>query len=77
VAIRVEPERVAVTVEDDGLPFDPRTAPPFDPSQPLEARTGRGMGLHLLNQVMDEIHYERAGAGNRLRMVVNALAGPG
>ncbi len=77
VAIQVDPERVAVTVEDDGKPFDPRTGPPFDPSQPLEERTGRGMGLHLLRQLMDEIHYERAGAGNRLRLVIKAPAGTG
>ena len=70
VAIEVGAHRVEVLVEDDGLPFDPRLAPPFDPSLPLEARTGGGMGLALLRLMMDEIHYERLGSKNRLRLVV-------
>ena len=70
VALEVAGRRVDVCVEDDGAPFDPRRAPPFDPSQPLEDRSGGGMGLALLRLMMDEIRYERRGTRNCLHLVV-------
>ena len=62
--------RIELVLEDDGQPFDPRSAPPYDPSRPLEERQPNGMGVYLLQQFMDEIHYERSGELNRLRLVV-------
>ena len=70
VAIEVGAEAVTILLEDDGEPFDPRSAPPFDPAQPLESRAPNGMGVHLLRSFMDEIQYDRQGAFNQLRMVV-------
>jgi serine/threonine-protein kinase RsbW len=77
VRLEVEADRVTLTIEDEGPPFDPRSAKPFDPAQPLADRTGRGMGLHLVRACMDEIHYEQLGQGNRLRLVVNTPAWSG
>jgi serine/threonine-protein kinase RsbW len=68
--IDVQPDHVVILVEDDGEPFDPTSAPPFDSTKPLEERTSRGMGIQLLRSLMDEAHYERVGATNRLRLVV-------
>jgi len=70
VRIEVGAGRVTIVLEDDGQPFDPDSAPPFDPSRPLAEREPHGMGVHLLRHFMQEIHYERLGAMNRLRMVV-------
>jgi serine/threonine-protein kinase RsbW len=70
VRIDVGHDQVAIVLEDDGLPFDPRSAPPFDRSRPLEEREPRGMGLQLLRTLIDEIHYERLDSRNRLRLVV-------
>jgi serine/threonine-protein kinase RsbW len=69
--IEVRRDQVAVVLEDDGLPFDPGSAPPFDGSRPLEEREPRGMGLQLLRTMIDEIHYERLDSRNRLRLVVS------
>src|SRR5258708_2953080 len=46
--IEIEPNRIILIVEDDSAPFDPHSAPPFDKTKPLEERTPRGMGLHLV-----------------------------
>jgi serine/threonine-protein kinase RsbW len=70
VSLEVGSDQVVIVLEDDGPPFDPDSAPAFDPSQPLEARVPHGMGVHLLRHFMEEIHYERLGAKNRLRLVV-------
>jgi anti-sigma regulatory factor (Ser/Thr protein kinase) len=72
VRIEVGSGRVTIVLEDDGQPFDPDSAPPYDPSRPLAKREPHGMGLHLLRHFMQEIHYERLGGMNRLRMVVSS-----
>jgi len=58
---------VAVQVTDDGPPFDPTTAPPFDEHKPLLERSGGGMGIHLLRQLTRGLRHERAGDRNHLR----------
>jgi anti-sigma regulatory factor (Ser/Thr protein kinase) len=70
VRIDVEPTRVVLELEDDADPFDPRSAPAFDPTRPLEERGPRGMGIHLVRSVAERVEYERAGARNRLRVAI-------
>ena len=70
VRFRREPERVLVIVEDLARPFDPALVPRADPTAPLEERRIGGLGWHLINQVMDEVHHERRHpSGNRLTLV--------
>jgi anti-sigma regulatory factor (Ser/Thr protein kinase) len=75
VQVRIElgAGQIAIEVEDDGQPFDPGTGPPYDVGAPLAERHPHGMGLHLLRNLMDEIHYDRVGASNHLRLVVSLL----
>jgi serine/threonine-protein kinase RsbW len=70
VRIEVDRGKIVIDLEDDGQPFDPKSAPPFNPAAPLETRSPRGMGLHLLRSLIDEMNYERLDGRNRLRMVV-------
>jgi anti-sigma regulatory factor (Ser/Thr protein kinase) len=72
LSIVVEPGRVVLTVEDDSNPFDPRSAPAFDKAKPLEDRSPRGMGIHLVRNMTEELDYARIGDRNRLRAVVKA-----
>jgi anti-sigma regulatory factor (Ser/Thr protein kinase) len=72
LCIAVEPGRVVLTLEDDGNPFDPRSAPAFDKTKPLEERSPRGMGIHLVRSMTEEMDYTRVGNRNRLRAVVKA-----
>jgi anti-sigma regulatory factor (Ser/Thr protein kinase) len=70
VRIEVEPGRVVLVLEDDSNPFDPRSAPAFDRDRPLEARSSRGMGIHLVRSMADDVAYERIDGRNQLRVVV-------
>ena len=63
--IELDPERVAVILEDDCTPFDPRSAPAFDADKPLEERGPRGMGIHLVRTMTQNLTYEHAGSRNR------------
>jgi len=70
VRLELEPGRVVLVLEDDGAPFDPRSAPPFDKTKPLEERGPRGMGIHLVCSMTEGIAYERRGSRNHLRVVI-------
>jgi len=65
---------VTATVEDDGVPFDPRDAAAPALDAPLEERQAGGLGMHLVRSTMDEIAYRREGGRNVLT-VRTALAG--
>jgi anti-sigma regulatory factor (Ser/Thr protein kinase) len=70
VRLEVRPRQVSLVLEDDGPGFDPGAPSRFDPGMSLEERVPHGMGVFLLQQFMDEIHYQRREARNRLELVV-------
>jgi anti-sigma regulatory factor (Ser/Thr protein kinase) len=70
LCIDLEPSRVSIVLEDDAAPFDPRSAPPFDRTRPLEERGPRGMGIQLVRSMAQDIEYARAGTRNQLRVVI-------
>ena len=55
-------------VIDDGNAFNPLEAPRPDLSLPPEKRPIGGLGLHLLREIADEMHYERRDGTNRLSL---------
>jgi serine/threonine-protein kinase RsbW len=58
----------AAEVIDNGRVFDPTTAPDPDLTLPLERRTPGGLGIHLMRNVMDRLHYRHEGSSNTLRL---------
>jgi anti-sigma regulatory factor (Ser/Thr protein kinase) len=68
--IEVGLERVTLILEDDCALFDPRSAPAFDVTKPLEERGPRGMGIHLVRTMTQNMTYERAGSRNRLKVEI-------
>jgi serine/threonine-protein kinase RsbW len=56
--------RLAVEMRDYGRSFDPRKVRPPD----LDALPESGMGLYIMNEVMDEVDY-RPGSPNVLTLV--------
>jgi anti-sigma regulatory factor (Ser/Thr protein kinase) len=77
VTVVVGPGEVVARVEDSAPPFDPRQAPAPDFVSPLEQRRPGGLGLFLVQRLMDGIDYERVGDRNRLtlRKALPAVAG--
>ena len=59
VAVELHPDRVSVTITDDGKPFDPFSLPPPDTALPLAERPVGGLGLHLVRGMLDEVSYQR------------------
>jgi anti-sigma regulatory factor (Ser/Thr protein kinase) len=70
VGLRTEPHRVAITIEDDGKPFDPRNAPSPPLSGKLEERTTSGHGIYIVKHMTNLLDYARAGDRNRVRAVI-------
>ena len=70
IAIELTPEAIAVTVEDDGVAFNPLEHPGPDLTAPLEERKVGGLGVYLVRQLMDVVDYRAEGGRNILRMVM-------
>ena len=61
---------VKITIQDDGLPFDPACVAEPDLTSPLETRCERGLGVFLIREVMDEAAYDFSIPGvNQLTLV--------
>lgn len=69
VCFEVNGEDVRITVTDHGQPFDPGEVAMPDLSLPLEERPIGGLGLFLMQQLMDEVEFVFSKDGNRLSMV--------
>ena len=68
VTCTVDEDAVRVTIADDGVPFDPLTAPPPLLDIPAEERPIGGLGVHFIRTVMDSVSYARKDGKNVLSM---------
>lgn len=59
---------VAIVTEDDGIPFDPTTAPAADTDATLDERDIGGLGIHFMREMTDRQSYARVAGRNRLRL---------
>lgn len=70
-------DRLAVSLEDDAVPFDPRQlATPDDLyfETPLDQRPVGGLGVMLAFEGVDDLNYQRV--GDRNRTVLTVLLAP-
>jgi anti-sigma regulatory factor (Ser/Thr protein kinase) len=66
VAVVREGDRVILTVEDNGAPFDPtKMAAPLLP-RTIEEATAGGLGIHLMRRFASDVEYRREGGRNQL-----------
>ena len=59
LTFRVDSETLVVVIEDDGRPFDSSMERVPDVDASLEERALGGLGLFLVQQMMDEMAYDR------------------
>ena len=59
VDVELRPDRLTVTLTDDGTPFDPFGRAVPDTALSVEDRPIGGLGIHLVRQLMDEVSYQR------------------
>ena len=61
--------RLIITVEDDGIPFNPfRNDPPDVKLSILERKLG-GLGIHIVKNLVDEYHYIRQSNKNIISLI--------
>jgi serine/threonine-protein kinase RsbW len=65
VSVEQAGPEVEITVEDDGRPFDPTTAPVSPIARTLEDALPGGRGLFLVRSIAPRAEYRRRGALNR------------
>ncbi|MHC1706407.1 MAG: ATP-binding protein [Bacteroidales bacterium] len=61
-------ETIRIVLTDDGIPFDPLQAASPDLSVAVDERKIGGLGIHFVQQIMDEISYERMSDKNILSL---------
>ena len=64
-------DRLIMTIEDDGIPFNPLEKETPDTELPLDERKAGGLGIHLVRNLMDKVSYQRRIHKNRLTLVKN------
>ena len=72
IEVRIEStdERVIIEIDDQGQPFDPFSeAPAEDVVSDLEDRAIGGLGVHLVQTMVDQVTYARDGNYNRVRLL--------
>jgi anti-sigma regulatory factor (Ser/Thr protein kinase) len=71
LAFEVRGDTLLLTIEDDGVAFDPRNAPaPARPESLADARPG-GLGLVLVRSVVRRLDYARENGRNRTAAVLS------
>ena len=71
VHVRLLREELAVTITDDGRPFNPFGNEPPDTALSVEERPIGGLGVHLVRNFMDRVAYERHGEHNVVLLFKN------
>jgi anti-sigma regulatory factor (Ser/Thr protein kinase) len=66
VRLRMVADALEAEIEDDGLLFNPLSAPLPDLRARLRDRHVGGLGIEFIRNLMDDVIYERAGDRNRL-----------
>lgn len=64
----VTDDELKFVISDKGTPFDPTQQAEVDTSLSAEERTIGGLGIHLIRQIMDTIHYEHTDDRNMLTL---------
>lgn len=59
VDIELQPDRLVITISDDGRPFDPFASSAPDTTLSVEDRPIGGQGIHLVRRMVDALSYHR------------------
>jgi len=65
----IENKVLTISIIDNGNPFDPTLQKQPDISLPAEERPIGGLGIFLINKIMDEVTYQRIEGNNVLKLV--------
>lgn len=66
IAVSMDKKDLEITFKDYGIPFNPLSQQKPDINLPAEKRPIGGLGIFLISQVMDKMHYSRKNDQNIL-----------
>ena len=66
ITVTAHDDRLIMTIEDDGRPFDVALAQPKAIDQPLDQVKLGGLGIHLIRTFASDLRYSRTENGNRV-----------
>ena len=70
IILTSESDSLTMEISDDGRPFDPFTdAPPPDLDSDIPDRPIGGLGVYLVQKMMDEARYRREDGRNKLTLI--------
>lgn len=72
IIARLSPQKIDITVIDEGPGFDLATVP--NPTQDCSLEKASGRGIHLMRALMDEVTYSER--GNQVRLVKYSSSHP-
>lgn len=70
IDLTVDDKEIELRMEDDGHEFDPLKASEPDTTLPPEERPIGGLGIHLVRNSVQSMHYQRMNGINRLAVKV-------
>lgn len=76
IKLQILGHEMALTVTDDGVPFNPLEVPLPDTQLPLQDRPIGGLGIYLLRRMSDHMDYMRAAGRNRITLRKSMVHSP-
>ena len=67
MVLSIQMSAFSIQLSDDGIAFDPTAHVPNEKA--TDERQVGGLGIHLIRQIVDELHYERKENKNILTLV--------
>lgn len=69
INIKVEDEKMIVSLKDEGTGFDPKTVP--DPTQPENILKESGRGVHIMRSLLDDLKFNFTPNGTEIILIIN------
>lgn len=77
IEVNAGPGRVEINIYDSGTPFEWSQVQEPDLQRYVDIGKKGGLGIYLMNRLMDEVEYQSSTDGNRLSMLKTIPAGTG
>lgn len=74
IEVKRQSDDLLVYLRDEAPLFDPLTVPTPNISLPLEQRAYGGMGIHMMRNFTDELHYQITDSGQNELVLVKKAA---
>lgn len=64
---------IKITLKDMGIPFDPETLKKYEMNKILDDFSTAGLGIYLIQKVMDELSFRNLGTGGKETVMIKHL----